>query len=241
MSHQIVLHHLNASRSERLFWLLEELGLPYTVKVYYRLPGGAGPPELKKVHPFGRAPVVELDGELLAESGSIVRRLLALKDAPGRENLEDVTGDDSAFWSHWCEGSLMTFFQASALIGGSSQAFLAGAGGPISEEGNKSVGDYATWVTTNVLGAQSKVHLQEIEAYLAAHPGKYFSGTDKPGEGDILMLFPIRSLFEGSRKGKFEVGPATKAWFDKVKARPAVKKAFERLAKEEEGQKKSNL
>ena len=70
----------------------------------------SAPDDLRKVHPFGRAPVVSIDGKLYAESGPIVHKLLSLT-APGRDSLEAETSEDSLFWSHFSEGSLMTLLQ----------------------------------------------------------------------------------------------------------------------------------
>ncbi len=74
----IVVHHLNNSRSQRILWLLEELGLPYEVKRYERDPKTMlAPPELMRVHPLGKSPLVEVDGQVLAETGAIVEYLVA--------------------------------------------------------------------------------------------------------------------------------------------------------------------
>ncbi|MFC3117811.1 glutathione S-transferase N-terminal domain-containing protein [Jhaorihella thermophila] len=74
----IVVHHLNRSRSHRILWLLEELGLDYTVKRYERdARTNLAPPELREVHPLGKAPVVEMDGRRIAESGAIVEAICA--------------------------------------------------------------------------------------------------------------------------------------------------------------------
>jgi glutathione S-transferase len=71
----IVVHHLNNSKSQRVLWALEELGLDYEIVFYYRNPGFA-PPEMKKVHPLGKAPAVVIDGAVMAESGAIVEYLV---------------------------------------------------------------------------------------------------------------------------------------------------------------------
>ena len=74
----IVLHHLNKSRSQRIIWLLEELGLPYQIKAYQRdATSFLAPPELKAIHPLGKSPVIEFDGRVLAESGAITEYLIA--------------------------------------------------------------------------------------------------------------------------------------------------------------------
>jgi glutathione S-transferase len=72
---KIVVHHLNNSKSQRVLWLLEELGLDYEIKHYRRNPGFA-PPEMKLIHPLGKAPIVEIDDVVMAESGAIVEFLV---------------------------------------------------------------------------------------------------------------------------------------------------------------------
>src|SRR5262245_2417094 len=72
MPGMIKVHHLDNSRSQRILWLLEELALDYEIVFHKRLPIGFAPPELKAVHPLGKAPVIELDGQLVAESGAAV-------------------------------------------------------------------------------------------------------------------------------------------------------------------------
>ena len=61
---QITVHHLNNSKSQRVLWVLEELGLDYEIKYYQRNPGFA-PPEMKRIHPLGKAPIVEIDGVVM--------------------------------------------------------------------------------------------------------------------------------------------------------------------------------
>jgi len=81
----ITVHHLNNSRSQRILWLLEELGLPYELKLYQRDPKTMlAPPELKKVHPLGKSPVLEDEGVLVAESAAIIEYLLKKYDPKNR-------------------------------------------------------------------------------------------------------------------------------------------------------------
>ena len=105
----IIVHHLNESRSQRILWLLEELGAPYEVKRYERnAQTRLAPPELKAVHPLGKSPVVEVDGKVLGESGAIIE-YLAEREAGGK--LSVVPGDparaDYLYWLHFAEGSAM--------------------------------------------------------------------------------------------------------------------------------------
>ncbi|MFN9613699.1 MAG: glutathione S-transferase, partial [Hyphomonadaceae bacterium] len=105
----IVVHHLNDSRSQRILWLLEEIGTPYEIKKYQRdAVTNLAPPELKEVHPLGKSPVVTDDGEVLAESGMII-------DVLARRYGPDLTVDFAsplypayAHWLHFAEGSAMT-------------------------------------------------------------------------------------------------------------------------------------
>ena len=77
MARMITLHHLETSRSQRILWLLEELQLPYELKVYQRDKATRlAPPELKKIHPLGKSPVITDHGEVLAESGAIIEYLV---------------------------------------------------------------------------------------------------------------------------------------------------------------------
>ncbi len=105
----IVVHHLNDSRSQRILWLLEELGVDYEIKRYQRgSPVPYAPPELKAVHPLGKSPVVTVEGKTIAESGAIVE-LLIERFAPDR--LAPPRGTDAyadyIHWLHYAEGSAM--------------------------------------------------------------------------------------------------------------------------------------
>jgi glutathione S-transferase len=103
----ITVHHLDNSRSQRILWLLEELGLDYSIVHYKRLPIGIAPPELRTVHPLGKAPVVELDGQSVAESGAAVE-LIVQRHGAGR--LAPAAGSPDYIryveWLHYPEGSL---------------------------------------------------------------------------------------------------------------------------------------
>ncbi|GHA16155.1 glutathione S-transferase family protein [Oceanisphaera arctica] len=103
----ITLHHLNQSRSKRIIWLLEELGQPYRIERYQRNEQTRlAPPELLKIHPLGKSPVIEVDGKVLAESGAITEYLIArfaperLAPAHGHEDYADYL-----YWIHFAESS----------------------------------------------------------------------------------------------------------------------------------------
>ncbi|WP_439546599.1 glutathione S-transferase family protein [Sandarakinorhabdus sp.] len=108
----IIVHHLNNSRSQRILWLLEELGLDYEIKHYARdATTNLAPAELKAVHPLGKSPVVEADGQMLFESGAITDWIIRthgggrLAPQPGTSAHEDYL-----MWLHFAEGSAMTPF-----------------------------------------------------------------------------------------------------------------------------------
>src|SRR6185295_8769679 len=115
----IVVHHLNNSRSQRILWLLEELGLEYDIKRYQRDPQTMlAPPELRKIHPLGKSPVIT-DGDLtLAESGAIIEylvgryghgRLVPAADTPDRLRY--------TYWLHYAEGSLQPLLLMKLFFG----------------------------------------------------------------------------------------------------------------------------
>lgn len=105
----IKVHHLNNSRSQRILWLLEELGTPYEIVKYQRgTPVPFAPPELKKVHPLGKSPVLEDNGKVIAESGAEVEYLI---DTYGKGRFKPKAGTNEYWqyveWIHYAEGSAM--------------------------------------------------------------------------------------------------------------------------------------
>lgn len=126
----IILHHLNASRSFRILWLLEEINQPYELKSYFRdKTTNLAPQELKNIHPLGKSPVIELDGKVIAESGAIVEILIE-KFAP---QLMPAKNSDSYLdylqWVHFSESSamvpyLLNIFNSIELKNGTQLKFL---------------------------------------------------------------------------------------------------------------------
>ncbi|WVQ97948.1 hypothetical protein IAU59_005067 [Kwoniella sp. CBS 9459] len=243
MAPTITLHHLNVSRSDRLFWLLEEVKLPYNVKVHFRLPTRQAPPSLHAVSPLGRAPTLELNGKTLTESAFIIHQILALPEAiegakNGSVDVEVNETEDSVFWSHFAEGSMMNLFQASAIIGATGQAWKGGAVGGLDEGGKEAVSKYSQWLTEGYLKPQIQGTIDLAESFITKQGKQWFSGTDKPGEGDFMMFFAINSLLAGTRKDAgYNVGTGLRGWYERVMARPAAKKGLERLKQEEESAK----
>ncbi|KAG8863956.1 hypothetical protein FRC20_010414 [Serendipita sp. 405] len=116
MSNGIVLHHLENSRSQRVLWLLEELQVPYTIKHYKRLPTQLAPPELKKIHPLGKSPVIT-DGDLvIAESGAIVEYLIG-KYGKGRFQPPEQGNVKNLYYTHYAEGTLQNLLSNWRIYG----------------------------------------------------------------------------------------------------------------------------
>ena len=113
----ITVHHLETSRSQRVLWLLEELGVPYELKIYKRDPRTRlAPPELKQVHPLGKSPVITDGALVVAESGAILEYLAETYSDQARGDLAGLLATPGTpehrqlrFWMHYAEGSLMNW------------------------------------------------------------------------------------------------------------------------------------
>jgi glutathione S-transferase len=124
----IIIHHLEESRSQRVLWLLEELGLDYEVRRYPRNPQTRlAPPELKEIHPLGKSPVLQHDGRAFAESGAIIEYFA---EHEGGGKLAVPPGDparfDYIYWLHFAEGSAMLPLLLKLYVG-----MLGEAGAPL--------------------------------------------------------------------------------------------------------------
>ncbi|TFZ00145.1 glutathione S-transferase family protein [Ramlibacter humi] len=212
----ITVHHLNLSRSQRVLWLLEELGLPYEIQHYQRDPRTLlAPPELKAVHPLGKSPVVTEDGRTLAESGAILEFLAeregsALAVAPGAPDRARYL-----YWLHYAEGSLMPPLLVKLLFDGIERAkvpfFLKPVTRKIADQGRNSF----------VL-PQMKRHLDFIEAELSQRP--WFAG-EAFSAADIQMSYPL----EAAEKRIGLAGrPKIADWLRRIHERPAYQRAQQR-------------
>jgi len=201
----IIVHHLENSRSQRVLWMLEELGLEYQIKRYERdRKTMLAPPELKRIHPLGKAPVIEdLDGnggQIVAETGAIVEYLV--EKADGR--LGPPAHRDAAlcyrFWLHYAEGSMMPPLLLKLVLGR-----IPLMGKPAMKR----------------IQPMIDVHLDYVESQLAQRP--WFAGNDMTA-ADVMMSFPLEAA--RSRAGLDASRPATIAWLDAVHARPAYQAAL---------------
>lgn len=208
----IVLHHLETSRSHRILWLLEELGLDYEIKTYQRTKAGRAPEALRAVHPLGRAPVVVADGTVLYESGAVIEGLL---DRYGKGRLRPEGSADFRFWLHYAEGSLMPPLLVKLLCERVRNAplpfFLKPIGRTIAGKVN---GAYTDPELAN--------HLSFVEGQLA---GKTWLLGDDFSAADIQMSYPIEAA--DSRIG-FDSYPNLAGYLKRLRARPAYQVAVDK-------------
>ncbi|MGZ0716419.1 glutathione S-transferase family protein [Pseudomonas palleroniana] len=198
----ITVHHLNNSRSQRILWLLEELGLPYTIKRYQRDPKtNLAPPELKAIHPLGKSPVIEDGGQVLIESAAIIDYLIR-HHGQGRLQPDPATAtyDQYVQWLHFAEGSAMLPLMLNLYVGR-----LGDAGAPLHPRIESEVANY--------LG-----YLNDVLADKAYLLGDELSGAD------IQMSF-IGEIAKA--QGKLQAYPNLAAWVKTFQARPAYRKAVE--------------
>lgn len=212
-------HHLNNSRSQRVLWLLEELGLPYEIVHYQRdAQTMLAPPELRKIHPLGKSPVVTTDdGLVLAESGAIVEAVI---ERYGSGRLAPEAGTPEAlryrYWLHYAEGSAMSPLLLKLVfdkIESSKMSFFAK---PIA----KAISGKAksSFITPNIA-----THLDFMEGELGK--SRWFAGENFTG-ADIQMSFPIEAAH--ARGGLDASRPKLMAYLERSHARPAYKRALER-------------
>ena len=217
----LIVHHLNNSRSQRVLWLLEELGVPYELKKYQRdAKTMLAPPELRAVHPLGKSPVVVTDdGETLVESGAIVERLLEKYDE-GRMLPKAGTPERlrHTFWLHYAEGSMMPPLLLSLVFNRVRTAPMPFFVKPIAR-------GIADEVTKSFIAPQLKTHLDYVEAELGK--STWFVGEEPTG-ADIMMSFPLEAA---ASRGGLGDRPKIAAFVARVHARPAYAKALERGGK----------
>jgi len=214
----ITVHHLENSRSQRLLWLLEELGLPYKVKRYARDPKTLlAPPELAKVHALGKSPVLT-DGDVtVAESGAIIEYLL---DAYGEGRLRPAAGTPErrqfTYWLHFSEGSAMPYLVMKLVFEKVRSAPVPFFIKPI-------VKGVADQVTKSFIAPNIRQQLAFIEAELAKQP--WFAGAEFSA-ADVQMSYPAEAL---AASGGLGSGcPKLTDWLARIHARPAYQRALEK-------------
>jgi len=219
----IVVHHLNNSRSQRVLWLLEELGLPYEVKRYER-DGNTllAPPGLRAVHPLGKSPVI-IDGPLvLAESGAIVEYLATRYGAGRLAPAQESPGwPRYIYWLHYAEGSAMPPLLVKLIFDRIEKAPMPFFARPIARG---IVGN----VRKSFIEPRRTQHLDFMEAQLGG--STWFAGEDFTA-ADIQMSFPLELAI--TRAGLNASRPQLMAFLARIHARPAYQRALERGGKYE--------
>ena len=217
----ITVHHLNNSRSQRVLWLLEELGLPYEVKRYERdAKTMQAPPALREVHPLGKSPVVTDGGLTLAESGAIIEYLVErhgggqLAPAPGTPARLRYT-----YWLHYAEGSAMSPLLLKLV-------FDRIESGPMPFFVKPLARAIAGRAKSSFIVPQITRHLDYMESELEKF--RWFAG-DEFSAADIQMSFPLEVAVK--RAGLGPSRPRLMDFLGRIHARPAYQRALERGGK----------
>lgn len=215
----IRVHHLAQSRSHRILWLLEELGLDYEIEHYQRHPRTLlAPAALKALHPLGKSPLITLeDGTVLAESGAILEVLsymhpeanLAVK--PGEAGWREYL-----YWMHYAEGSLMPLLVMSLVFRRIKQSPMPFFARPI-----------ASWISKKVIQTyiqpQLDDHLVLLERWFSQNP---WCAANRFSAADIQLGFPLEAMV--SRSSNMERAPSLLAYLERLRQRPAYRKSEER-------------
>ncbi len=215
----ITVHHLNNSRSQRVLWLLEELGVPYEIKKYQRnAQTMLAPPELTRVHPLGKSPVITDNSVTVAESGAIMEYLLEtygagrLTPAPGTEDKRRFT-----YWMHFAEGSAMPPLLLKLIF----DRIGSGQGMPFF------VKPIAKGIAGKVKGLMVEPNLKRQLDFMEGelNRSEWFAGSEFSA-ADIQMSFPIEAAAQ--RAGLDASRPKLMAYLKKIHVRPGYKRALER-------------
>ena len=216
----ITVHHLNNSRSQRILWLLEELGLEYEIKPYQRdAKTMLAPPELRAVHPLGKSPVVTDGDQTLAESGAIIEHL---SDRYGAGRLAPAFGSPERvrylYWLHFAEGSAQPPLLLKLLFD------------RIKSKSPLLVRPVARAIADKTLDTFVLPNIERNLTFMESELGRtdWFAGNAFTS-ADIQMSFPLEAA--RMRGGLDEKRPRLMAWLERIHSRPAYKKALERGGK----------
>lgn len=218
----IAVHHLNNSRSQRVLWLLEELGVPYEIKRYQRdAKTMFAPPELRAVHPLGKSPVIT-DGDLtLAESGAIVE-YLASRHGAGKFIPAEGTPEKLryTYWMHYAEGTAMPLLVMKLVF----DVMASGRGMPFF------VRPVARAIAGRVKSSYVQPNIDRNLDFMEAELGKseWFAGS-RFSAADVQMSYPLEA--SAARGGLTASRPKLWAFLEKIHARPAYQRAQEKGGK----------
>jgi glutathione S-transferase len=212
----LTVHHLNNSRSQRVLWLLEELGVAYEIVRYQRQPDMRAPAELRAVHPLGKSPVITDNGNTIAESGAIAEYLI---DTYGEGRLIPPPKTPErlryTYWLHYAEGSAMPPLLLKllfTLMPKRTPALLR----PL-------VRKVCNQALTTLVNPQLKQHMAFWEGELGN--SEWFAGNAFTA-ADIQMSFPLEAA--AARGGLDQGHPKAMAFLERIHARPAYKRALEK-------------
>jgi glutathione S-transferase len=216
----LTVHHLETSRSQRILWLLEELGVPYELKIYKRNPATRlAPPELKQVHPLGKSPVITDDGETIAESGAIIEYLGEKYGGRAQGELAHLVPSPGTpahrqcrFWMHYAEGSLMNWLVMKlvfTLIPNRPMPFFAK---PVAR-------GLSAKVQEQLIDPNLKTSCDFIEEHLGRN--RWFAGPDLT-MADFQMSYPVEALL--ARAADARRYPRIVEYRDRIRARPAYQR-----------------
>ena len=222
MAPMLTLHHLETSRSQRIAWLLEELGLPYEIRRYARDPRTRlAPPELKKIHPLGKSPVLTDGAAVIAESGAIIEYLAECYGAQAPAELAALEPERGTpahrqcrFWMHYAEGSLMNWLLMKLVFESIAQQKMPFFARPI-------VRQLCATVQRQLIAPNIQSALVFIDAHLAQHT--WFAG-EQLSMADFQMSFVVEALL--ARGSDAAAWPALRAYHARMCARPAYQRAL---------------
>ena len=213
----LVVHHLNNSRSQRVLWLLEELGVPYEVQHHQRdAKTMLAPAELRAIHPLGKSPVI-VDGDVvLPETGAIVDWIVE-RYGNGRLVPPAGTAERSrwTYWLHYAEGSAMPPLLMKLVFSrlpANAPFFLR----PV-------VKTIAARAQAGFVDPSLKLHFDYWESELSK--SEWFAGNEFSA-ADVMMSFPVEAA--ANRGDALNGRPRLKAFLEKIHARPAYRRALEK-------------
>ncbi len=214
----ITVHHLNNSRSQRVLWLLEELELPYRIERYERdKTTNLAPPELMRVHPLGKSPVIDDNGAVFAETGAIVEHIIDVHGG-GRLRPDPDTDDFRRYkyWLHAAEGSYMPPLVLALMVGRIESAPMPFFAKPIARKLAKGIRD-------GYLDHTAKALFDYADAELSA---RAWLAGDNFSAADIIMSFPLETgvtRIEAAKKSAAIIG-----FLKRIHDRPAYVRALEK-------------
>lgn len=214
----IIVHHLNNSRSQRVLWLLEELGLDYELRRYERDPATMlAPPELRAIHPLGKSPVISDGDNVLAESGAILEYLV---ETYGQGRLVPPPGTPERlryrYWMHYAEGSAMPPLLLKLVFDRVGKAPMPFFARPVARA-------IAAKARDSFIQPQIDLHLDFMEGELER--STWFAG-DAFTAADVQMSFPLEAA--AARGGLDVLRPRLMEYLARIHARPAYQRALAR-------------